>query len=221
SLVNAVLLKPLPYPDPGRLFFVSTAIGRDTGIPVSPPDFLEWRSRSREFLHLAAIFDGRPVTLTGASEPERLIAARVSASFFPAMGAAPQLGRPFSAAEETAPVAVLSHDLWARRFASDPAIAGRAIVLDGRAHTILGVMPESFRYPAGQDLWLPLAVEGMERWGRRAHVLDVVGRLRPGASPASAARELSAIVQPLRDRIVGGARRPLWVLLAAVACVLM
>src|SRR5262249_32064600 len=151
------------------------------------------RRRANSFAELAAISEGRPVTLTGAGEPERLVAARVTASFFPVFAVRPAGGRGFAESEENSPVAVLGYELWQRRFASDPEIAGKSIVLDGRAHTVAGVMPRGFAYAEHQDLWLPLAVESMQRWGRRAHVLDVVGRLRPEAATAQASAEMRAV----------------------------
>ena len=242
SVVQAILLRPLPFPDPHRLVFVSSTVNREAGVPVSPPDFIDWRQQGRCFESLAAVFDGRPVNLTGTSEPERLIAARVSADFFSVMRVPALHGRTFSREEDrpgASPVVVLSYGLWQRRFGSDPGVVGKTVVLDGRGHTVVGVMPPQFCYLAGQDAWLPLAVEGIEGWGRRAHVLDVAGRLRQGITVEQADSEMRALagriarehpqtntgwgahVVPLDERIVGNTKTALFVLLAAVGLLLL
>jgi len=242
SIIQAVLLRPLPYPDPQRLVSVSATVDRQPGAPVSPPDFVDWQSQSRSFESLAAMFEGRPVNLTGIDEPERISVARVSAGFFDVMGVRPLYGRVFSREEDqpgaTATV-VLDYDLWRRRFASNPAIVGTPVLFDGRACQVIGVMPRGFHYPSGQDGWIPLAVAGMQRWGRGAHVLSVVGRMRSGATIPSANAELASLseriardhpqtstgwgahVEPLRDLVIGGSRRALYILMAAVGMLLL
>ena len=146
---------------------------------------------------MAAIFDGRVLNLTGVAEPERIIAASVTAGFFLLFGVQPQLGRGFLP-EEDRPggpkVVVLSHELWRQSFGSDPGIVGKNITLNGQGYQVVGVMPSQFRYPAGQQAWLPLAIN-LTQWSRRAHLLDVVGRLKAGVSLRQAAAEMDGIAR--------------------------
>ncbi|HEV3471346.1 MAG TPA: ABC transporter permease [Pyrinomonadaceae bacterium] len=244
SVVNAVLLRPLPYRDPDRLVMVwedNTKGGYPRNTPAAA-NFLDWREQSRVFEGMAAIAN-QSFALTGAGEPERIDGRRVSASLFPLLGVEPLLGRVFLP-EEDQPGAgravILSHGLWQRRFGSDPNITGKALTLNGESHTVVGVMPAHFRFPAREDeLWVPIAFTNEQAANRGTHYLQVVARLRPGVTVEQAQAEMSAIaarlqeqypsqntgvgaaVVPLHEQLVGDIRPALLILLGAVGFVLL
>jgi putative ABC transport system permease protein len=242
SVVNGVLLEPLPYGDPERLVMVWEA-NPGRGFPrfaVSPPNFADWRTQARSFERLVAV-SSQDVNLTGREQPEALSMALVSDGFFQVMGVPMTRGRGFHA-EEMKPgsgrVTVLSHGLWQRRFGSDEAILGRPIQLNGEPYTVVGIAPEGFEFPNERELWAPMAEE-IDPAQRGAHYLRVVGRLKPGVSAERAATEMSAIagrlekqypdsntgwgtlVIPLRENVVQDIRPALLILLAAVSFVLL
>jgi putative ABC transport system permease protein len=244
SVVDAVLLRPLPFAEPDRLFMVwQNDTNRHTEREwVSPANFLDWRRDSRAFSSLAA-FSESGFNLTGSGEPERLDGQRVSASLFPLLGVGAALGRSFLSEEDqagAARVVILSDGLWRRRFGADPAIVGRSILLDGESVAVVGVMPPRFRFPGEEDdLWVPLAFDGKEAARRRSLMLRVVGRLAPGVTAGEARAEMETIARRLeraypeanagmgatlvglQDQMVGDARAALYVLLAAVGAVLL
>jgi predicted permease len=241
GVVNAVLLRPLRFPEPSALARVYTAWhgGLST---VSPPDFTDWRARNHSFTGLAASNSGS-FALTGDGPAEQIPGAQVTGGFFTVMGVAPLLGHPLTSANDSpdgAQAAVLGYDLWRRRFGADSGVVGRTVRLDGGSYTVLGVMPAGFAYPDGSELWLPLQFTPQELATQRgAHYLDVVGRLKQGVPLESADRDMqtiaadltaeyprsngntSATVVGLRESLVGDVRTPLLVLLAAVGVVLL
>jgi putative ABC transport system permease protein len=242
TVVDVLLLRPLPYRDPSRLVRVWSANPR--GIPrnaVSPADYFDWREQAAGFDSLAA-FVSYDVTLTGAGEPARLTAADATANLAETLGATPLAGRWLTADEMRGAgldVAVVGESLWRERFGSAPDIVGRSIVIDGRPRTIVGVMPRTFRFPAADDrLWTPLG-DGSRSESRSAHYLGVVGRLAPCVTVDGAREGLRAVarrletaypdsnrgwavtVTSLRDSLVGDVRTRLLVLLGAVAAVLL
>jgi putative ABC transport system permease protein len=245
SLLNAVLLRPLPYPQPERIVQVLERDPKDgSTFAVAPPAYVDWRDQARSVVALAAVA-GTWYNLVGNGPPERIGGAEVGADFVNVMGVAPALGSWFSRANEhpggADQVVVLSHDLWRTRFGGDPGVVGKSITLSDRSFTVVGVMPAGFAFPARARLWVPLAL-GAEDTGpqqRRSHYLDVVARLAPGASATSARAELDGIdarttplypmlmsplatsVSTLHDALVGDTRRPLFILFGAVAFVLI
>jgi putative ABC transport system permease protein len=242
SVVNAVLLKPLPFSEPDLLVMVAqTWEGRFTRI-YSPQNFLDLAAQARSFESLAAI-DGGGVTLTGRGAPARIEGAGVSANFFDLLRVRPILGRGFLAGEnETGKhkVAVLEHRLWRERFASDPGVVGQTIQLDRDSYLVVGVAPPGFSYPEGTDLWRPLEHDDVFRsHSRGAWYLGVIGRLRPGIPLAQAGEEVRVIaarlareypdanegvggdVKPLHEAMVSDSRNALLVLLGAVGLVLL
>src|SRR5829696_1870109 len=161
SLVNAVVLQPLPFPEPDRLVWVYGNI-RSGGsrASVSPPDFLDYRAQNKTFEQFAAS-GTQPLhlNLTGTGEPERLTVSGVTGNYFQTFGVVPTLGRGFSLENEKTgqdQVTVLSHELWQKRFGGDPSIVNKTIVLDGRACEVIGVLPAGLRLPQSADLWVPL-----------------------------------------------------------------
>jgi predicted permease len=241
SVVNAVLLRPLPYPEADRLVSVaSTWKGRRT--VYSPQNFLDTAAAARSFEGLAA-WDPGGMTLGGAGRPKGVEGAQVSAGFFDLLRVRPVLGRGF-AADENEPgrtrVAVLGHALWRERFGADPGAVGRSVAVDGVPHVVVGVAPEGFSYPEGRELWTPLEYDARFRGDSRgAWYLTAIGRLRPGVTVEAADREVAAIaanlaraypddnegvggsVASLQAVTVQGARGALLLLLGAVGFVLL
>jgi len=245
SVVRTVLLKSLPYPDPDRLMVLREHQVRSGQMAVSWMDFLDWRQQSTAFEDMA-VYCTDHFVLTGSGEPDQIRAARVSASFFPILGARPLVGRTFNPREDApgaAPTAVLSYALWRARLGGDSTAVGKSVILDGTAYTIVGVLGPDFRYFQQRvDLYIPAALKGASGpWLSRGNHpgLSVVARLRPGASLGSARAEMdtitkqleaqypvsntgiSAEVTPLYESQYSDIRPALLILLAAVGCVLM
>jgi len=246
SVVNAVLLRPLPYRDSGRLVVVDER--RITGPEVhnvSPANFLDWREQNRVFDPISAAFLWG-VNLTGRGEAEQISGLQVTSNLFTLLGAQAELGRTFLP-EEGQPgakrVVLLSHALWQRRFGSDPGIVGQAIALSGESYTVAGVMPAGFGFPpywaTRAELWAPMQFDARFASMRGGRMLRVFGRLKPGVSLKQAQAEMDliterlrrqypgenaemgALVQPMHEKVVGSIRPALLVLLGAVGCVLL
>ena len=199
SVVNSVLLRPLPYHEPDRLVMVWGRYPEFGRTSTSLPDFRDWRDGTRgTFAQMAARHNGAFV-LTGQGEPEQLTADRVTANFFQTLGVRPALGRAFLAEEELMGgddrVVVLSHGFWQRRFGGDPNVVGRQLQLSGRPWTVVGVAPRDFRFARTVDVWAPARAD--TTLPRRAEFLTVFGRLKPGVTPARAGAELTAVVRRL------------------------
>jgi predicted permease len=245
SVVNAVLLRPFPYAEPGRLVQVFQSQRDKPSLygNVSFPNFTDWRAATHGFSGLFAI-SGGGANLTTNGETERVTTVPSSANIFDVLGIKPILGRGFAPTEDEpgAPhVAVLSDGFWRRRFGGDPSIIGRVIDIDDAPTTVVGVMPPDFVFPADgrmPDLWLPLVVTGDARHVRGLRFLDVYARLAPGATMNQASVEMrqiaarleseyedninqSALVIPLREAVAGPVREPLLILLGAVVLVLV
>jgi putative ABC transport system permease protein len=242
SVVNGVMLEPLPYPEPDELQFVWEK-NPELGFPrftVSPHNFEDWRRQSRSFAGLAAIEHSR-FNLTGGDRPESLPGARVSADFFRVIGTEPVRGRGFRPEEGrlgSNRVAVISHGLWQRRFGSDPSAVGTTLRLDGEPYTLVGVAPPGFEFPQNREIWVPLAFD-MAKENRGAHYLLVLGRLAGGVSEEKAQAEMDGIaarlakdypdvqtgwgvdVIPLREMVVEDVRSALLILLVFVSFVLL
>jgi putative ABC transport system permease protein len=250
SVVNAVLLRPLPYAEPERLVFIydSWPGGRIPKSPLMEAEFLRLRDEARS-LEQVSLYTTATLTLTGAGEPERVACGTASGDLFAALGVPVALGRTFMREEEPrgqGHVVILSHSFWERKFAGGPGVIGQALTLDGRSYTIIGVLPQGFKSPpelqadTAIELWLP---PGYNLAGPCcSHGLNVVARLRGGQTLEQAQAEADtimagvkqdypdgfpkdgakrALIRPLQQEIVGDLRRPLWVLLAAVLFVLL
>jgi putative ABC transport system permease protein len=241
SAVEAVVLRPFPFPRPGELTFLFTSWHGTDG-DVSVGDFADWRKRSSSFADLAAIqFVG--TTLSTGDSPERVVGAQVTATLFSTYGVAPELGRVFTAAEDQPgqpAVVVLSDGLWRRAYGADSAIVGRTITVNGGPASVIGVMPPAFDPTDSHEaLWMPAAYTPERLAFHDEHYLTVVGRLKPGVGIVAAQQEMTAIarrmsdeypttnadnsshVVPLAGTVIGGYRARLFVLLGAVACVLL
>ncbi|HEY7056523.1 MAG TPA: ABC transporter permease [Vicinamibacterales bacterium] len=243
SIVNAVLLRPLPYKDADRLVrIVHTNPGADAVqdrrvSSMNQEQFLQWRARTRTLSYLA-VFDRYTMTLTGRAEPARLAGAAVSPALFPMLGASPEIGRGFDDADERpggGKVVVLSHQMWQRYFGLDPGIVGRTVSLDGSAHTVAGVMPASFEFPDKATLfWTPfvLAPPAQVPGGGEVIMVQAIGRLKDGVSLDQAAAEANTPaviaglegrieVLRLKDELVAPFRPALTILLASGGFVLL
>lgn len=245
SVVNALMLRPLPYPDPERLVWVEEVTPTDKSQPAWGAHFLTWQAQSQTLAGIAQV-NGATRTLTGAGEAERVTVGEVSASFLPLLGAQPLPGgRNFSAAED-APggerVALLSHALWQRRYNGEPTIVGRSITLNDANYIVLGVLPADFRFSSPFDVWTPLALNPVtELAGPTQSFQTTVARLKPGVSLEQARVEMDTLRQgyeatrpeaklriagrtrlvPLREHLLGETRRALLVLLGAVTLILL
>ena len=241
SVVHAVLLRPLPFAEPSRVMRIHESL-RGRTVEVAPPNYVDWRQQSRAFTTIAAYQDGT-MTLGGGASPERLDAGFVTADVFRVLDVPPALGRAFTSADErtgSAPVVLLGHAMWQTTFGGDPAIVGRRLRFESRDYEVVGVMPAGFAFPHDIQLWFPLILTESDTSPaqRGAHYIAVIGRLAPGATPAQAQAELTAIemalaarysqvqgygvwVEPLLDSMVGEVRRPLLMLVGAVGFVLL
>ena len=256
SVVNAALLRALPYRHADRVVAVWNIYRHETTKPfaVSPAEYADLRERSQAFDALAAV---RPQSssLTGEGEPEELPAYVVSPNLFDLLGAHPALGRGFvdaDGAEGSPRTIILSHALWTRRFGGDPAVIGRTVRIAGFPREVIGVMPPDVRFPdapvgymtSRADLWIPFDYLRSRGQNRGSQYLSVLGRLKPGVTPAMAERDLARVAAgfrrehpdhyaepavvgwrmrhvPLREQMVGSVRRPLLVIAGAVGLVLL
>jgi putative ABC transport system permease protein len=241
SIVNGILLRPLPYPAQDRLMSVFTLIrGTDPDI-FSPANFLDVQAQNTSF-DSVAVFTTAPYDLSTGSEPLAIPGATVSADFFRVLSVQPLLGRTFLPEDDISgndQVAILSHDLWKDRFNSDPNVIGRSITVNGAPSTVIGVIPQGMEYPEIARIWTPISFSEEEKTYRGSIYLEMIGRLKPNISLDSAKQELQTIAkqlereypltnknigfaaQPLLETLVGNVRRALLVLAASVGFVLL
>lgn len=242
SAVDGVLLKSLPYRDPGSLVQISesSAPRKFDNFPVTPSNLAEWRLQARSFSGLVAFRSRRAILTAGTGEPERVPGAAVSTNFFEVLGVNTFLGRTFTA-EDSLPSSerpvILAYGFWLRRFGGDSTLIGKPITLDGSPYTVIGVGSPNVRTQA--QLWTPLTIPPQLLADRNAHMLGVIGRLAPGRTADAARREMATIstrlaaaypdsnkdwtvtMVPLLDQIVGKLRPALMALMAAVVFVLL
>lgn len=246
SLVNAVLLRPLPLPESERLMLVwhvppAKSFPGVKEFSVSPANYLDWQQQNHVFEQMTA-FSRTSMNLTGRAQPESLTAGSATADFFSVMKAAPILGRVFGAGEDQSghdKVVVLSNAFWQSHFGSSTNAPGQQLTLDGDAYTVIGVMPPTFDFPPNAQVWVPLVWTDKDRAVRGDHNYIVGARLKPGVDIKQAQAEMDtissrlqqqypvddggwgAIVVPLREELVGDVRPALLVLLGAVVFVLL
>lgn len=243
SVVNGVLLRPLPYEDPGRLVYVFNAAA-ERGIPqfgASPPDFRALRERNHMLVNLSALYNAS-FNLASTQQPERLAGSIVSAEYFTTLGVKPMIGRGFLPQEEKwgeHHVVIVSAAFWGSHLNADPNITGKTLSLNGETYNVVGVMPASFYTPNPVELWVPMAWKPKDNYdSHNNYFLNMVGRLKPQASLAQARSDLDAIMlsiaqqfpenkgigadlQSLHEAWVGDVRPALMVLLGAVGFVLL
>ena len=239
SVVNAALLRPLPYADPDKLVRLSEDSPNVPQMSISYPNFLDWRAQNKVFSGIAAM-QFRSLNLTGKDDPERLAGRAVSAELFDVLGVKPELGRSF-APEEDRPganrVCIISKGLWQRRFGSDATLLNKQITLSGASYTVIGVLPPSYAFGTPTDVFVPIGLSADEMKERGSHPgIYAVARLKPGVTVETARAELiamagriseqygmkgnSATLTPLREAFVGDLRTTLLILLGAVGFVL-
>jgi putative ABC transport system permease protein len=248
SVINAVALKPLPYPAADRLLYITSqfpSLGFDK-FWVSPPEYLELRERSKSYTDIAA-YREQPVNVSDGARPERVNAVFVTANMFDVLGVRPRLGTPFTAEQDrpNAPfVVVLSDAIWRRTFGSDPQIIGKQVDIQGRKRTVVGVAPPGLDlHDIHPQVWFPLGLDPSNRQNRGSHFLYLVGRLKSDVSPGKAESELRTLVHqwgtlnpgthvpndsthrlqlaPLQVEVVGNVTQALWILQGAVILVLL
>ena len=247
SVVNGVVRKPLGYPQPERLMFITSqfpGLGFDK-FWVSPPEYFDYKQHTRAFRDVAA-YQTNALNVSDGEQPERVNAVFVTANMFAVLGVRPQRGQVFTPEQDRPnadPVVILSDELWRRTFGADTAIVGRQVDVQGRKRTVVGVMPPGFDlHDAKAQLWAPIGLDPAAQ-NRGNHRLYLVARLADGVTPAQADGELRSMLrqwrewwpnthvpndsthrlqmEPLKDEVVGGVRRALWVLQGAVALVLL
>ena len=245
TMVNAVLLKPLPVPEPNRVVMIWGTLlksGFDQ-MPVSAADYLEWQKQARSFDAMSAAFaiPEFGLNVSGAGDPERVSAALASKEFLPALGIKPIAGRNFLPEEDRPggpPAVMVSHALWQRRFHSDPAAIGRILTIDGIPRTVVGVVPHELGEMVAADLWLPTAINPNDP-ERRNHQFGIVARLKSGVTLAEARAEMNVIARrlesaypatntgwgvtlfPMAEMFTGRIRPVLLILLGAVGLLLL
>lgn len=245
SVVNAVLLQPLPYENPGQLvrLWADNSGRRTEQNQFAPADITDFRDQLTTFEEVGLFDYGLSANLTGGAQPERVNASEASPGLFTVLGVNPLLGRTFLPSElevGQTKVALISEGLWKRSFGADPNFAGRSIHLDGESFTVIGVLPGSFKFPEQVDLWLPFSFTAADWKNDREHYyVEAVGRLKPGVTLAQANAELETIVGrlrpgfpaarknwgvtlvPLHEQVVGKVSKLLWILFGAVGFVLL
>ena len=250
SVTHAVLIAPLPYHEPDRLVGLWTKNDKKnlTQQPVSYPNLKDWKERNQAFAHVAGV-RGESFSLTDRSEPERVSGLRVSVNILSLLGVKPALGRDFLPEEEQPgreAVALVGYTLWRQRYAGDARLVGQTLTLDGKAYTVVGILPPGLKYPglrltlppSGADVWIPLIPTGGEQ-NRSFANIRVVARLKPAVTIAQAQAEMNVLasqleqqypdlntnvgveVGSLHEHLTGRVRRGLWILLGAVGCVLL
>jgi putative ABC transport system permease protein len=246
SIVNAVLLRPLPYPDADRIMVLNESSGPGQDYSVALPDYFDWRNDNTVFEHLAATHkESRNLSGIPGRDPERVSCASVTRNLFNVVGMSAQIGRSFSEDEDKVgapPVVVISDRLWRRAFNADPSVVGRSITLHDQNYTVIGVMPPQMTSPQDTDVWLSMMRRSNNpAWMDRSHhpMIYVWGKLKPGVAVAQARTEMkgiaarlektypdtnggeTAVVTPLLDNLVGKYRTNLGLLLGAVGLVLL
>ena len=244
SVVNAVLLRPLPYDEADRLVFLNETSKSMDDISISYPNFSDWRSQNHVFENMG-VYNRNSYNLTGGGEPERILTAQASADLFSALRVQAAVGRVFTNDEDKpggAPVVVLSYGFWQRRFGGQASIVNQQLTFNNKSYTVIGVMPQDFQYPARVEMWVPVGqLSGDVNWQQRGNHPGLYGvaRLKPGVTIAQARADMDNIasnlekqypdqiagngirIQPLLEVFVSDVRPTLWVLFAAVGFVLL
>ena len=243
SIIDTILLRPLPFRDPGQLVRLYETEAAPGHYPFAGPDFIDWRAQNKTFQDMALFGWSGDMNLSGEGRPDHVSAVPTQANFFALLGVQPILGRTWLPGEDQSgkdQVAVLSYGLWREHFAGDPGVVGRAVALNSKKYTIVGVMPASFRYPFQTQMWIPLDMDFKSWMGQRgSHWANAIGRLKPGVSIETARADLKVIsgrlekANPdtndkvgsaaiwLHDDLVGDSRASLLMMLSAVGLVLL
>ena len=242
SVINCVLLKPLPFSSPDRIVSLFETESAEGQFPLTGQDFLDWRHDNQTFADMSVYSQRQPANASGAGEPEEVNIAATQANFFALLGVRPLLGRAFVAGEDTEAnrhVAILSYAFWQTHFGGALDAISKSVVLNGESFTVVGVMPAWYRTPGEADIWTPIDMAPKKLGPRGEHYLRAIGRLKPGVTLAQARADLkavsaryekqypdsnknvSAIVIPFREVLVGDSSSQLWTMFGAVALVLL
>ena len=242
SVINSVLLRPLPFKDPGRLVQLWETESAPGNYPFAGPDYLDWQKQSHTLEASTLYTWDRGVNASGSGEPESAALIAAQANFFSVLGVQPPMGRAF-AIDEDQPgkthVAVLSYSFWQRHFGGDPGAIGKSVELNSERYAVIGVMPRTFNFPPSTDIWTPFEMSEKNLGSRGSHSYRAFGRLKPGVTVGQAQAELatiakhleqeypatnekvSAVVVSMKEQITKGSREELCLLLGAVALVLL
>jgi predicted permease len=244
SVVNAVLLRPLPYEESERLMLLNEKSQVLDEMSISYPNYQDWKAQTRVF-EAIGVYNRQSYNLTGSGEAERIVAGQISADLFKVLRVQPAYGRLFTNDEDkpgTTPVVVLGYGLWQRRFAGDPNIVNQQILLNGKSYTVIGIMPASYLYPSRTEMWVPVGqVSDSPGWDNRGNHPGLYGvaRLKPGMTQEQAQADMDLIsqnlskqfpdtnsgnsvrIRPLMEIFISEARRPLWIIFGAVGFVLL
>jgi len=242
SIIDTVLLRPLPYTNPDRLVRLNETESAPGKYPFAGPDFVDWKAQNSTFQDMTLFSWPNDMNLSAGGQPEHILALPTAANFFSLLGVKPMLGRTFAEGEDQPgkdDVVILSYALWNSRYAGDPQAVGRQVELNSRKYTIIGVMPESFRFPWKSQAWIPQLMDTKGLGFRGNHWANVIGRMKPGVTIAAARADLTliagrlekqypdsnekigAVVTSLRDDMVGDSRDSLFMMLGAVGLVLL
>ncbi len=242
SVINSVLLQPLPFHQPDRLVRLFETEAAPGNYPFAGPDYIDWQAQNRTLEATTLIASFGAINVSGNGQPETARSVSVEANFFGVLGVRPLLGRTFARAESAsggARVAVLSYGFWQRHFGGDPAVVDKTVELDSVRYTVVGVMPKWFNYPTTTEIWTPFDMSPKSLGSRGNHSFNAIGRLKPAVSVSQALADLKMIaarlekqypnsntkvgaaVVSMKDWTTRNAREPLWVLLGAVALVLL
>ncbi len=242
SIIDTILLRPLPYREPVQLVRLYETEAAPGNYPFAGPDFIDWKTQNKTFQDMALFSWSHDMNLSGEGRPDHVAAVPTEANFFALLGARAFIGRTWAPGEDEPGkdgVAILGYGLWREHFAGDPGVLGRTISLNGKSHTIIGVMPAGFRYPFDTQMWIPLDMDGKSLQDRGTHWANAIGRLKPGVHIERARADLKlisgrlekqypdsndkvgSVVMPLRDDLVGDTRGSLLMMLSAVGLVLL
>ena len=245
TVINGVLLQPLPYDHPERIIWIWGKFSQADSAAVSPPDFVDYRAQAQSFEHIAAMhvmhqFVPMPMNLAGSGGPVRFNSAQVTSGFFEVFGARALLGRSFVTDDERgAKVVILSHEVWQNYFGADSNIVGKSLTLSGTPYTVIGVAQGGFSYPPDTDMWVPISLVDPDMAHREFHFLRPIARLKNGVTFERGLAELTTIagrlekqypgsnktwtvrLQSFSQHIVGDVRKPLLVIFAAICCLLL
>jgi putative ABC transport system permease protein len=242
SVINAVLLRPLPFDDPDRLVRLFETEAAPGMYPFAGPDYLDWQEQNQTLEAVSLCTWGRLCNVSGAGEPQSAIAVDTQANFFSVLGVRPLLGRTFAEGEDREGrnrVAILSFGFWQRHFGAEQGIVGRSIQLDSESYAVIGVMPSWFKYPRLAEIWTPLDMSAQKLGSRGSHSYQALGRLKAGVALSQAQADLALIAKRLEEQypdsnekvgaavvsmtsqLTNYAREPLLILLGAVGLVLL
>lgn len=242
SIIDTILLRPLPFRDPSRLVRLYETEAAPGHYPFAAPDFVDWKAQNRTFQDMALFGWSGDMNLSGEGRPDHVLAVPTEANFFGLLGVKPLIGRTWLPGEDQKgkdQVAVLSYGLWREHFAGDPAVVGRVIALNSKKYTVVGVMPAGFRFPFQTQMWIPQPMDSKSLGPRGNHWANAIGRLKPGVSLAAARADLKLIAGrlskaypdsndtvgsaavALHDDLVGESRSSLLIMLSAVGLVLL